>query len=54
MTKIQFGAWRSPVSALDWGSRGRRFNSDRSDTILESYLWSYSIVTPFLLEKPVN
>ena len=26
-----FGAWRSPVSALVWGTRGRRFKSSRSD-----------------------
>jgi hypothetical protein len=25
------GAWRSPVSALVWGTRGRRFKSSRSD-----------------------
>jgi hypothetical protein len=28
---IVFGAWRSPVSALVWGTRGRRFKSSRSD-----------------------
>ena len=27
------GAWRSLVSALDWGSRGRRFKSSRPDSI---------------------
>jgi hypothetical protein len=26
-----FGAWRSLASALDWGSRGRRFKSCRPD-----------------------
>ena len=26
-----FGAWRSPVSALAWGVRGRRFESSRPD-----------------------
>lgn len=26
-----FGAWRSPVSALVWETRGRRFKSSRSD-----------------------
>ena len=25
------GAWRSLVSALDWGSRGRKFESSRPD-----------------------
>ena len=25
------GAWRSPVSALAWGARGRRFKSSRPD-----------------------
>jgi hypothetical protein len=25
------GAWRSPVSALVWGTRGRGFESRRSD-----------------------
>ena len=28
---FKFGTWRSPVSALDWGSRGREFKSPRSD-----------------------
>ena len=27
----RFGAWRSPVSALVWGTRGRGFKSRRSD-----------------------
>ncbi len=27
----QFGAWRSPASALAWGARGRRFKSSRPD-----------------------
>jgi putative endonuclease len=27
------GAWRSLASALEWGSRGRRFESDRPDFI---------------------
>jgi hypothetical protein len=31
-----FGAWRSLASALDWGSRGRRFKSCRPDW-LEDY-----------------
>src|SRR5581483_11809478 len=29
--KRRFGAWRSPVSALVWGTRGREFKSRRSD-----------------------
>ena len=28
-----FGAWRSLASALDWGSRGRRFKSCRPDFV---------------------
>jgi hypothetical protein len=31
------GAWRSPVSALDWGSRGRQFKSGRPDHFPPSY-----------------
>ena len=27
------GAWRSPASALQWGCKGRRFESDRPDQI---------------------
>jgi hypothetical protein len=27
----KFGVWRSLVSALDWGSRGREFESPHSD-----------------------
>ncbi len=30
-----FGAWRSPVSALVWETRGRRFKSSRSDQIIK-------------------
>lgn len=30
-----FGAWRSPVSALVWETRGRRFKSSRSDHFLQ-------------------
>ena len=30
------GAWRSPVSALVWGTRGRGFKSRRSDQNLQS------------------
>ena len=29
-----FGAWRSLASALDWGSRGRRFKSCRPDWLV--------------------
>ena len=29
-----FGAWRSLASALDWGSRGRRFKSCRPDWLI--------------------
>src|SRR3954469_1295056 len=29
------GAWRSPVSALVWETRGRRFKSPRSDQITQ-------------------
>ena len=32
-----FGAWRSLASALDWGSRGRRFKSCRPESILSSF-----------------
>ena len=28
---VVIGAWRSLVSALVWGTRGRRFESARSD-----------------------
>ncbi len=31
-----FGAWRSPVSALVWETRGRRFKSSRSDHFSEN------------------
>ncbi len=31
--EIQFGAWRSLASALEWGSRGRWFKSTRPDHI---------------------
>src|SRR5437870_6177692 len=32
-TLSPFGPWRSLVSALDWGSRGREFKSPRPDRI---------------------
>ena len=32
------GAWRSPVSALVWGTRGRGFESRRSDQIIPGTL----------------
>ena len=35
-TARSVGAWRSPVSALVWGTRGRRFESSRSDQIPEN------------------
>ncbi len=28
---FEIGAWRSPASAPEWGSGGRRFKSYRSD-----------------------
>ena len=31
MHRFEFGAWRSLASALEWGSRGRRFESCRPD-----------------------
>ncbi len=30
------GAWRSLASALDWGSRGRRFKSCRPDFVCDT------------------
>ena len=33
------GAWRSLASALDWGSRGRRFKSCRPDYLAKQALW---------------
>ena len=46
------GAWRSLASALDWGSRGRRFKSCRSD--LGKGLAGSSGLFCVLWEKKVN
>ena len=35
-SKQMFGAWRSPVSALDWGARGRWLKSSRPDIIFST------------------
>ena len=35
----RFGAWRSLASALEWGSRGRRFESCRPDFFPRQALW---------------
>ncbi len=32
-----FGVWRSPVSVLDWGSRGREFKSRHPDKDSERF-----------------
>src|ERR671924_1530303 len=34
-----FGPWRSLVSALDWGSRGREFKSPRPDEYVSPAPW---------------
>ena len=39
-----FGAWRSLASALDWGSRGRRFKSCRPDIGWSSIVHSPHVV----------
>ena len=36
------GAWRSLVSALDWGSRGRRFESSRPDYLNQETTRTYA------------
>ena len=47
------GAWRSPVSALVWETRGRRFKSSRSDQFppIKSITWSH---TPKIGVKAVS
>ena len=37
--RVYVGAWRSLASALEWGSRGRRFKSSRPDQIYSTCLW---------------
>ncbi len=44
------GAWRSPVSALGWGPRGRRFESSRPDLKMDRRLASDSSVFGTLVE----
>ncbi len=38
---MSFGAWRSPASALQWGCKGRRFESDRPDQIKKPLNWRF-------------
>ena len=41
MVSVGHGTWRSLVSALDWGSRGREFKSPRPDLSPDTWTRSY-------------